>query len=270
MHQQTFFNCLAERLEKQIDRAVAIATFLKIVEGQPATSVREIEDYFEKAGLARPNRTRLASLIGKDRRVSIRYGQVRALVSAEQMFRENFPELLSENDQIALPETTLARLTATPLITAGHIAQMIKMLELYAGLNVLENSMRGLIEGVLNHHLGRDWWDQAASGPMKRKHGDRLEKETTKRWLPARTEFGPLYSIDWPDLVSIMRKYEGFFVPIIGHIDFLHRFADLGNLRNVVAHNGLIDDETQFSRVQLHLSDWQNQISNNMPDYLKK
>ena len=39
------------------------------------------------------------------------------------------------------------------------------------------------------------------------------------------------------------------------------RFSDLGNLRNVVAYNGVIAEQMQFKRVELAFHDWTKQIS---------
>ena len=36
---------------------------------------------------------------------------------------------------------------------------------------------------------------------------DRLDKEKTRKWLPARASLGPLYSLDWSDLITLIRKY---------------------------------------------------------------
>lgn len=82
----------------------------------------------------------------------------------------------------------------------------------------------------------------------------------SRKWLPARSSLGPLYSVDWSDLISLMRKFEGDFIPYLGEIDFLHRYKDLGLLRHVVAHHGFIDDQAEFDRVKLALRDWQKQV----------
>jgi hypothetical protein len=135
------------------------------------------------------------------------------------------------------------------------------MAAVYVSLFCLENSVRRHIELTLSRHLGHDWWDNAASASMKRKEQDRRNNETQNKWIPARSGAGPLYSLDWPDLVTLMRKYEELFKASIPDINFLHRFNDLGNLRNVVAHNGVIDEPMQFSRINLALHDWSRQIS---------
>jgi hypothetical protein len=260
--EERFLAALPSRSASQIDRAVLICAFLKDRQGKPATSVREILDYFERAHLARPNQTRLAERITGDSRISIRAGQVRSLAGGDTYFRDTYPELCEDagDPATSLNEATKARLQATPLIGHDHLNDLEKMLELYASLHVLENSMRGLVEKVLSKHLGDEWWDVASSAAQKRKQVDRMQKEQDRKWLPARSDLGPLYALDWSDLISIMRKYDGLFIPIFGTIDFLHRFFDLGSLRNVVAHNGFVADVEQFNRVNLALYDWQKQV----------
>jgi hypothetical protein len=135
------------------------------------------------------------------------------------------------------------------------------MAAVYVSLFCLENSVRRHIEITLSRHLGRSWWEAAASSSMKRKEQERRINEAQNKWIPSRSAAGPLYSLDWPDLVTLMRKYEEFFRGSIPDINFLHRFMDLGNLRNVVAHNGVIDEPMQFSRINLALHDWTKQIS---------
>jgi Swt1-like HEPN len=134
------------------------------------------------------------------------------------------------------------------------------MADVYLSLFCLENSARRHIEKTLSQALGNDWWDVAASFSMKRKEQDRRNNEAQNKWIPSRSSAGPLYSLDWPDLVTLMRKYEELFKGSIPDINFLHRFSDLGNLRNVIAHNGIIDDPMQFKRIELALHDWAKQI----------
>jgi hypothetical protein len=95
---------------------------------------------------------------------------------------------------------------------------------------------------------------------MIKKHEERLSKEQGRKWLPARANLGPLYSIDWSDLITLVRKYEVDFIPFIGEIDFMHRYSDMGLLRHVIAHNGFVDDPEEYNRVSLALRDWNNQV----------
>lgn len=152
-------------------------------------------------------------------------------------------------------------LSQAPFIDSDYLKELDRQAELYKALHVQENSIRCLIERVLSRKLGPDWWGIAASAPMKRKHEDRLSKEKDRKWLPTRSETGPLYSIDWSDLVTLIRKYELDFLPFIGEIDFMHRYNDLGLLRHVIAHNGLIEDQSDIDRAHLALRDWNRQVA---------
>ena len=110
-----------------------------------------------------------------------------------------------------------------PAFVAEDQKERLKnMVHAYARLFLLENSMRGLIEHVLSEKFGENWWDQASNSAMKRKHGSRKKAERDNKWAPARTEFGPLYALDWSDLITIMRKYQELFVDYFPDPDFLH------------------------------------------------
>lgn len=135
------------------------------------------------------------------------------------------------------------------------------MLPLYAQLFFLENSMRGLVEKVLSAALGENWWNIAASESMKRKHGDRMQNEEIKKWAPTRADFGPLFSVDWSDLVTLMRKYEQLFNPYIGEISFLHRYDDAAMFRHVIAHNGALRDEDDVALVGIDYRTWIKQLA---------
>jgi hypothetical protein len=135
------------------------------------------------------------------------------------------------------------------------------MMHAYARLFLLENSMRLFIEKILTEKLGEDWWDKAASSSMKKKHAKRVENEKAKKWAPSRGDVGPLYAIDWTDLITIIRKYPEYFVPQIKEINFLHRYEDAGSYRNVVAHNGIFEDEDSFDIIKIYYRDWVKQLS---------
>jgi hypothetical protein len=253
-----FLSRLPDAVESQVDRAVLIVAF-RALQGALGSTTGEIADRFEQAHLPRPNVTRLALLLSKDPRVSFRGGEARPLRAARVELLKHFPDL----EAPSAPEPIIASelLSSAPFIDAEYLRDLEMQAELYKALHVQENSMRRLIEAVLSRTLGSDWWNQAASAPMKRKHEDRLSKERNRKWLPARSESGPLYSIDWSDLISLIRKYEADFLPFIGEIDFMHRFSDLGLLRHVIAHNGFIEDQSDISRTMIFLRDWNKQVS---------
>jgi hypothetical protein len=255
-----FYTALPLRIGPQIDRAVLIASFEKIFSREIETSVKRVADLFSEAHLARPNTTILSRKLTIDRRVSLRRGVLKALHASDDYLKEEFPELFESKREPQIPSIDHNLLLGAPFIDSGYISDLRNMSELYEALHVLENSIRRLVEFVLNEKIGADWWDRAANAQMKRKHEERLRKEEERKWLPSRSSLGPLYSIDWVDLVTIIRKHEDIFKYYIGEIDFMHRFSDLGSLRNIIAHHGFIEDRTEIQRVALALRDWNQQV----------
>lgn len=135
------------------------------------------------------------------------------------------------------------------------------MSKIYYQLHLFENSVRKFMNKVFSETIGSDWWDTVANSSNKQKHARRLENEESKKWLPSRIDRGPLYSLDWIDLVKMMIRQEERFEPYFSDINFFHRFTDLYGLRNVIAHNGYFDDEESLLRIQLCIKDWIKQTS---------
>ncbi|MFC7397716.1 hypothetical protein ACFQU1_10980 [Chelatococcus sp. GCM10030263] len=255
-----FVSTLPLRANLIIDRSVLICSFLKKFDHKGVLSIGEICHFFEEADLARPNSTVLMRKMSADKRVSVRARQVKALHAADMYLEKAFPELFTSLAPNEIPAIDRSLLSAAPFIDQSYRSDLSDMARLYEALHVLENSMRRLIQAVLERKLGKEWWDVAASNPMQKKHKDRLEKENTRKWLPSRATTGPLYSLDWSDLITLIRKYEADFLPFVGEIDFMHRYADLGLLRHVVAHHGFIEDNSEFQRIALALRDWNSQV----------
>lgn len=259
----SFLKMLRFNDETRLNKAVLIIAAAKQFKDEPSLTIKQVCDYFEQAHLARPNPTILSRALTGDRRVSNRQRSLRALASADRFLEESYPELMAGpiEKSGSLGADVSINLKRTPFIDEVYVNDLERMLELYASLHTLENSMRRLIEKVLLQKCGSDWWNISTSTPQKKKHDDRLSKEKDRKWLPARSSLGPLYSLDWSDLISIIRKHEQDFLPFIGEIDFMHRFSDLGLLRHVVAHHGFIDEASDYDRVKLALHDWQKQVS---------
>jgi len=133
------------------------------------------------------------------------------------------------------------------------------MSKLYFQLHLFENSVRKFMERTFTNKYGEAWWDKVANASNKHKHKNRLEKEKDQKWLPSRVEKGPLYSLDWIDLVNMMIRKEEIFEPWFSDTTFFYRFKDLYGLRNVIAHNGDFDDEDSLLRINLAIKDWISQ-----------
>lgn len=214
-----------------------------------------ISDAFHELDLVRPKSIRLREQFKKSRNVRTIAKDVYAPTRAFSELMEKRHKQIPINDELIVEEIELP-----PFISSERRNDLKLMVQTYARLFLLENSMRGLIEAKLEGALGKDWWQQAANSKMRKKHSDRLDNERSRKWAPTRSSFGPLYSLDWPDLLTIMRKYPEHFQPVLGDLNFLHRFDDAGAFRNVVAHNGALRDADDLKRIEIYYRDWVHQL----------
>lgn len=254
-HRESFFDRLGA-LASKTDQALALLWFSERVEGNDRTEMRVLSDLFAQARLPRPNSTRLELTLRSHRSVLVTKAGLR-------LHRDKYKVLDREFAFLFSPAPELKErfdLSKTPFLSEADLERAREMASLYAVAYCLENSVRCLISRVLSNKLGTNWWDAAASTGMKRKHDDRVAQEQKRRWAPARAEFGPLYSVDWGDLCTLMRKYEADFLPFIGEVNFLHRFDDLGVFRNLIAHHGYFGDLKDIKRLELAWEDWVGQL----------
>lgn len=220
-------------------------------------TIKQVNSAFKELELVEANITRLRDQLRRSKNVrSLNgkgYGPTREflhLIQDELSEAPKIPDDIFDVSEIELP----------PYVPKSRQEDLAKMVKAYAHLFLLENSMRGLIHDVLSNKLGTNWWDIAANKGMKKKHSDRIENEKTKKWAPARSDFGPLYALDWPDLITLMRKYHNHFEPILKNINFLHRYDDAGTFRNVVAHNGVLRNQEDFDLIKIYYRNWIQQV----------
>jgi hypothetical protein len=254
-----FVDKLTEDYSGQIDRAIGFLWYLERIENKDAVSTYEVAICFDRARLNRPNTTRLSE--GMRKHVLTRkVGPYKIALTNEGMkrFDKDYKSLFIQEKAGDLFEET--NLLEFPFMEQSDILDARRMSSLYVNVFFLENSMRRFIEKTLHAELGPDWWTATASSSMLKKEFQRRQNEIDNKWIPARSSIGPLYSLDWSDLITIMRKQEIIFKSKLGNIDFLHRFSDLANLRNVIAHNGIIEGEAHFKRIEVAIHDWQQQL----------
>jgi glutamine phosphoribosylpyrophosphate amidotransferase len=95
---------------------------------------------------------------------------------------------------------------------------------------------------------------------MKRTFIDRKSKEAKNKWMTSRGA-DELNYLDWGDLVKLIRKYPKEFEASIGNTKFAElKLEELENLRNTIAHNGMLPDE-EIARIELYFKDWCKQVS---------
>ena len=247
---------------RQVDYAKLVIWFLTDIQGNDDCLMSDIVRCFRDASLSIPNQTILRRNLRrlKDTTVGHSYKSFRLHRNALIKYRSKYANLLPPSPS---PEEIIRErldVSNTPSLTHTDTENAYKMGQVYVAIHCLENSVRNLIRTVLKDKLGEQWWDKAASVGMKQKYIGLKNREKKYKWLTSRGA-DELNYIDWGDLVTLIRKYQDHFISYIGDINFLAlRLGELENLRNVIAHNGLLPDE-EITRIELYFSDWCKQVS---------
>ncbi|OGN98134.1 MAG: hypothetical protein A2Y89_07130 [Chloroflexi bacterium RBG_13_51_18] len=248
---------------RQLDFAKLFIWFLTDIQDMSECFMSDIIRCFKDTNLSIPNQTRLRSnLRGNKKDVTTGHSSVsfRLHRNALKKYRSEYANLLPSS---LSPEEIIRKrldVSNTPLLTAAEIENAYKMGQVYVALHCLENSVRNLIRKVLKETLGERWWEKAASSDMKRDLTNRKSREMRYAWLSSRGA-DELNYMDWGYLVTLIRKYPKEFESFIGSTKFAElKLEELENLRNTIAHNGILPD-SEITRIELYFQDWYKQVS---------
>lgn len=247
---------------KQLDFAKLFIWFLTDLQSSNDCSMYSIVKCFNEANLSIPNQTRLRTNLRKSRDVTIghSYKSFKLHRNALIRYRKNYAKILPQSKSTEEIIRERLDVSYTPFLTDKDIENAYNMGQVYVGLHCLENSVRNVIRTVLSKNLGEHWWNKSASEQMIRKLTDRKARETKNKWLTSRGA-DELNYLDWGDLVTLIRKFPKEFESQIGSTKFAElRLEELENLRNTIAHNGILAD-SEITRVQLYFQDWCKQLS---------
>jgi hypothetical protein len=168
-----------------------------------------------------------------------------------------------ESEGVAVRAATdpqaLQRVMPLEEFSADLRASAMSALPAYLAFFVFENSVREVVSERLAERLGPEWWDTAATSPVKTKVLKRQESEGKDRWHMRRgaTE---IYYTDFGDLASIIRNKWEEFEDLFPDINWVvSRFDELEKSRNIVAHNNLLEPH-EVGRISLYLRDWIRQV----------
>lgn len=245
----------------KIDAAICFLWFHQRILGYTEADINTINIYFTNAHLPQFPHSRLRNQFTKDSRVTkgsdkYNYKLKRpTLESLDQKYENYF-----HTEEILIHER--ANLSETPFLDANDISKAHKMAELYIIAHCYENSARRFIESILTTEIGTNWWEIIKNKDLNDKFTSRKNKEDKEKWVNSRGIGSPLYYLDWTDLVKIIRKEEKRFIPYVNDIQWVEmRFEELGRVRNVIAHNGVIVSDDEIDRVILYFKDWYKQLS---------
>lgn len=130
-----------------------------------------------------------------------------------------------------------------------------RMASLYPKYYVLENSLRCVVQRILESHYGQDWWDKRASPEVKGKVKSRKAKEEAQPWHGKRGQHEIYYS-DFGDLRRIIERNWSVFSDLFPTRAWItQKLDELETPRNIIAHHNPVsaDDE---SRLNLYFRDW--------------
>ncbi len=249
---------------KQVDYAKLFIWFLTDIQGKPDCLMSDIVRCFRDVSLSIPNQTRLRTTLRKSKDVTVghSYKSFKLHRDALIKYRTSYASILSKSPSPTPEEIIRERLDVsnTPSLTTNDIENAYKMGQVYVALHCLENSVRNLIRQVLKNKLGNNWWDKAANSEMKHFVENRRKTEEKRKWLKPRGADELIY-LDWGHLVTLIRKFPKEFESFIGNTKFVElRLEELENLRNIIAHNGLLPDD-EITRIGLYFKDWCKQVS---------
>ncbi len=243
----------------KIDVVIHFMWYHHFVTGNPNIEIKAINEYFSIGHLPLYNVTHLKRDLAKNK--AIVKGDLKntyklnrnKLIELNQIYNFLIKEPISYSESV--------NLNVIPYLSIDETENAKKMAELYIVLHCLENSVRHFIENILQKQLGDDWWNVTKSSDLERRYTDRKSIESKKKWLSPRGSISPLYYLDWGDLVKIIRKNEAIFNTYFPSIKFVElKLEELENIRNIVAHNGVLPDDSEFERVKLYFNDWCKQL----------
>jgi len=145
------------------------------------------------------------------------------------------------------------------LLAKNTLSEAKEMSKIYPYLYVFENSVRTVIQKVLEKH-GKNWWDTKVIDKIKLMVKGRKNKEEKNPWHGKRGAH-QIYYTDINDLKGIIRhNWEDFkkIFPSQSWID--QRIEEIEISRNIVAHNNPLSKD-DIDRIKIYFKDWSKQIS---------
>ncbi|TKJ41434.1 hypothetical protein CEE36_08250 [candidate division TA06 bacterium B3_TA06] len=156
-----------------------------------------------------------------------------------------------------------------PILPKARLDEAKIMAGIYPLLYVLENSIRAFMLRVLNHHIGKNWWDEPdlLNLELKRRVEKRIADENKEPWHGKRgSGVHQIYYTDLGELPEIMtsKKCWKFFKNIIGTQESIkRRIREICLSRNIIMHCNPLSKHDQ-TRLEVYFRDWENLLEEKM------
>lgn len=181
-------------------------------------------------------------------RVAYFAGEVASHQSADGQASTGPPrKVRSETKRVTVVTVGGIGVTQLPGMTAAHAKEAQEMASVYAAMYVFENSLRDVIERVLRHKFGNDWWAQGVPPKTQEVAAARKADEQRDPWHGKRGA-RPIDYVDLSALARIVRHNRKLFEKIFPSTEWLEVLVthDMNVSRRVVAHmNPLAVDDVK-------------------------
>ena len=142
-----------------------------------------------------------------------------------------------------------------PLLSPTVVTDAKEMAQIYARLYVFENSIRNVIQRILQAGHGKEWWSKCAPEFVQNQVRSRRDSEAKKPWHGKRGAHDIHYA-DFSDLRRIIEKNWGSFSWLFPDQPWIvHKLSELEHPRNVVAHCNPLNKQDR-DRISLYYRDW--------------
>jgi len=176
------------------------------------------------------------------------------------------PRVIERKREMAWEKPTVLRVTSFDALSADRsilsnlvVEEASKMSAIYPYFYVFENSIRNVIQKVMERAYGPDWWNAKGSNPMKKKAGNRIAQDGKNRWHGKRGAH-PINYVDIEDLSDIITTNWQDFEKLFPSQHWVKANIEIITLsRNVVAHNNPLTDD-DIESVKVRFREWTNQV----------
>lgn len=134
-----------------------------------------------------------------------------------------------------------------------------KMAGVYVVISSFENSVRKLIEEILEEEKGEKWWSIVPKNIQEKAEKKRDDEEKI-RWHTQRGK-SLIYYTTLGDLNSIIKNNWSIFEPYFHSQEWIASIFDaIERSRNVIMHSGTLDIE-DIERLGIYIRDWFKQVA---------
>lgn len=147
-----------------------------------------------------------------------------------------------------------------PVIRKQIALDAQKMANVYPIIYVFENSVRELVQKIMESKYGKDWWDKnSIPSKIKEKVIIRKKDENKNKWHGKRGAHEIFYT-DIEELTSIIENNWNDFKDFLPKQHWVKTMIEIiGTSRNVIAHNNPLSDD-DVSALKVHFKQWTKQI----------